>query len=232
MDRADSTQGVRGGANLSPRGKARPEAGAAGRRPRPARRWALTLLLGWGTLAAFPAVGAAQIYTFIDERGVTHFTNLPPRDGRYQPVPPREPRGFTLGRIPKNWGYDGLIGLTARENQVQPALVKAVIAAESNFDPGAVSRKGALGLMQLMPETAEQLGVEDPHQPSDNVRGGTRYLRSMLDRYGDLSRALAAYNAGPTAVDRYGGVPPYPETRDYVNRVLTYYRAYHGDFGR
>ena len=115
---------------------------------------------------------------------------------------------------------------------MQPALVKAVIAAESNFDPGAVSRKGARGLMQLMPDTAEALGIDDPLQPTDNVRGGTRYLRSMLDRYGDLSRALAAYNAGPSAVDRYGGVPPYPETQDYVNRVLTYYRAYHGDFGR
>jgi soluble lytic murein transglycosylase len=183
-------------------------------------------------LSAFPGWADRQIYTYVDERGVTHFTNLPPRDARYQPVPPREPRGFTHGRIPKNWGYDGLIGLTARENQVQPALVKAVIAAESNFDPEAVSRKGARGLMQLMPDTALELGVDDPHQPSENVRGGTRYLRSMLDRYGDLSRAIAAYNAGPTAVDRYGGVPPYPETRDYVNRVLTYYRAYHGDFGR
>jgi soluble lytic murein transglycosylase len=179
--------------------------------------------------AAGPA--AAQIYTFIDERGVTHFTNLPPRDSRYQPVR-RAQSGFSFGRVPNYWGYDGLIGLTAREHQVQPALVKAVIAAESNFDSGAVSRKGAQGLMQLMPQTAEQLGVSDPFQPSDNVRGGTRYLRSMLDRYGDLSRALAAYNAGPTAVDRYGGVPPYPETRDYVAKVLNYYRAYHGDFGR
>jgi soluble lytic murein transglycosylase len=203
----------------------RPAAQAAG------RRLAIALLL-LAALVATPAAADRQIYTFVDDRGVTHFTNIPPRDDRYQPVPPREPRGFTLGRIPKNWGYDGLIGLTARENQVQPALVKAVIAAESNFDAGAVSRKGARGLMQLMPATADSLGVEDPFEPSDNVRGGTRYLRSMLDRYGDLTRAVAAYNAGPSAVDRYGGVPPYRETQDYVNRVLTYYRAYHGDFGR
>jgi len=101
------------------------------------------------------------------------------------------------------------------------------------FNAGAVSRKGAQGLMQLMPRTAASLGVEDALHAGDNVRGGTRYLRLMLDRYGDdLSRALAAYNAGPTAVDRYRGVPPYRETRAYVKRVLTYYRHYHGDFSR
>jgi soluble lytic murein transglycosylase len=133
---------------------------------------------------------------------------------------------------PRRWEYDGLIGLTARQHRVQPALVKAVIAAESNFDPYAVSRKGAQGLMQLMPRTAARLGVEDPFHPTENVRGGTLYLRAMLDRYGDLTRALAAYNAGPNAVDRWGGVPPFRETRDYVRRVLTYYRHYDGDFGR
>ena len=106
-----------------------------------------------------------------------------------------------------------------------------MIAAESNFDPDAVSRAGARGLMQLMPDTAASMGVENLHHPTDNVRGGTRYLRLMIDRYGDLVRALAAYNAGPRAVDRYGGLPPYRETRDYVQRVLTYYRHYHGDFG-
>jgi hypothetical protein len=84
--------------------------------------------VAWPAFVAAPAAADRQIYTVVDDRGVTHFTNIPPRDDRYQPVPPREPRGFTLGRIPKNWGYDGLIGLTARENQVQPALVKAVIA--------------------------------------------------------------------------------------------------------
>jgi soluble lytic murein transglycosylase-like protein len=86
--------------------------------------------------------------------------------------------------------------------------------------------------MQLMPTTAEHLGVADPLEPGQNVRGGAAYLRSMIDRYGDLTRALAAYNAGPEAVDRYGGIPPYRETRDYVERVLTYYRHYHGDFAR
>ncbi len=229
MERADSTQASRGGANSSPRGEARP-ASAKGRQP---ARTLLAAALAWLAFApALPALAGGAFYTFVDERGVTHFTNLPPRDARYQAMAPREPHGFALASAPKHWAYDGLIGLTAREQRVQPALVKAVIAAESSFDSNAVSRKGAQGLMQLMPATSRQLGVDDPLEPTDNVRGGTRYLRSMLDRYGDLSRAIAAYNAGPTAVDRYGGIPPYPETQDYVNRVLTYYRAYNGDFGR
>ena len=133
---------------------------------------------------------------------------------------------------PSHRRYDDLIGETARDYRLPPALVKAVIAAESAFDPSAVSHRGAQGLMQLMPETAASLGVDDPLEPESNVRGGAGYLRAMIDRYGDLSRALAAYNAGPSAVDRYGGVPPYPETRDYVDRVLTYYRSYHVDFAR
>jgi soluble lytic murein transglycosylase-like protein len=86
--------------------------------------------------------------------------------------------------------------------------------------------------MQLMPQTAELLGVEQPLEPKSNIRGGTEYLKAMIDRYGDYSRALAAYNAGPSVVDRYGGVPPYRETQDYVDRVLNYYRAYDVDFAR
>jgi soluble lytic murein transglycosylase-like protein len=110
--------------------------------------------------------------------------------------------------------------------------VKAVIHAESAFDPKAVSPKGAMGLMQLMPDTAEALGVARPFQVTQNVYGGTRYLRALHNRYGSWTHTLAAYNAGPAAVDQYRGVPPYNETRRYVKRVLSYYRRYHGDFPR
>jgi soluble lytic murein transglycosylase len=197
------------------------------RRARPTGWLAAAFALA-GLAAAGPAAAGRPIYAFVGPDGVVHFTDTP-RDRRYHKLPDARPARKPL-RVPRRWEYDGLIGLTAREHEVEPALVKAVIAAESNFDPEAVSRKGAQGLMQLMPVTAMDLGVEDPLRPSENVRAGTRYLRQMLDRYGDLERAVAAYNAGPEAVDRYGGVPPYRETQDYVRRVLTYYRHYHGDF--
>jgi soluble lytic murein transglycosylase-like protein len=203
------------------------------RRGSAGRAWATTLASVVLALAAASSAGAqGAIYSFVDANGVAHFTNAP-RDSRYvrlawsaESVRPDE------RTAPSRWEYDGLIGLSARQHRVPPALVKAVIAAESCFDPSAVSRKGAQGLMQLMPETARSLGVSDPLRPEQNVDGGVRYLRDMMDRYGTLSLALAAYNAGPEAVDRHGGVPPYRETRDYVKRVLTYYRAYDGDFRR
>ncbi len=196
-------------------------------------RWfAVTAAIGALALgSAAPAHAGGRIYTFVDARGVTHFSNIP-MDDRYVPLDRKPPAKKRSTRVPQEEGYDGLIRLTAMEHGVSPALVKAVIAAESRFNSGAVSHKGAQGLMQLMPATAAQLGVADPFAAADNVRGGVRYLREMLDRYGDMGRALAAYNAGPTAVDRHRGIPPYPETRAYVKRVMTYYRHYHGDFGR
>ena len=108
---------------------------------------------------------------------------------------------------------------------VDPALVAAVAQTESGGNPNARSAVGAEGVMQLMPGTARSLGVADPFDPVQNVRAGAAYLRTLLDRFGDLQSAIAAYNAGPTAVERYGGIPPYAETRAYVERVMDAYRS-------
>jgi soluble lytic murein transglycosylase len=177
-----------------------------------------------------------SVYRYVDDRGVIHFTDVP-SDGRYEQVSAsgaaisRRQRARSRIKAPAvESAYDNLILISARAHRVEPALVKAVIAAESNFRSDAVSRAGAQGLMQLMPATAASLGIEDAFHPRENVDGGTRYLRAMLDRFGDVRRALAAYNAGPEAVDYYEGIPPYRETRNYVIRVLHYYRGYHAEF--
>jgi soluble lytic murein transglycosylase-like protein len=118
-----------------------------------------------------------------------------------------------------------LVTSAARRADVDPSLALAVAATESHFDPQARSAAGAIGVMQLMPRTAQALGVANPYDPAQNVRGGTLYLRELLDRFGgDVRRAVAAYDAGPHAVIEYAGVPPYPETRRYVERVMAAYR--------
>jgi soluble lytic murein transglycosylase len=202
------------------------------------------------TLGAFQAQ-AEEVYRWIDSRGVVHLTNVPsnPNYQKYKVgssggtgngiliIARRESARRRLitfrshGRDAKTAAdFDRLIARAARRHGLPPALVKAVVRAESNFQPHALSNKGAQGLMQLMPATADDLGVDDPFRAEDNVFGGTRYLRAMHDRFGDWQLALAAYNAGPGAVDRFGGIPPYAETQEYVERVLHYYRRYDGDF--
>lgn len=191
--------------------------------------WAAGFLcLGTGSASV---ASAGSLYRFIDERGVVHYTNIS-YDRRYQLV--RPPGGFAWSAVTRGDGrrFDGLIRDAAADAGVPAAIVKAVIHAESAFNVAAVSRAGALGLMQLMPATARELGVLDPLRAEQNVHGGARYLRHLHDRFGSWTNTLAAYNAGPTAVDRYQGVPPYGETQKYVRRVLTYYRRYHADFSR
>ncbi len=166
----------------------------------------------------------ADIYKYVDENGVLHFTNVP-TDGRFKFLMKEKRVQFRLG--PGFEKYDALIWRAAEKHKVDYALVKAVIKAESNFNPLAVSRVGAKGLMQLMPRTAYALQVNDSFHPEENIEGGVRYLRYLLNVFkGDLPLALAAYNAGEGAVSRYKGIPPYPETRTYIRRVGRFYEQY------
>ena len=174
-------------------------------------------------LAASSPASATEIYKYVDARGVLFFTDRPLADGQYVRLEP-QPGPFFPGDTVR---YDSWIRRAARQNGVSSALIKAMIKVESNFNPGAVSIAGAKGLMQIMPQNYPSLGITDPFHPGQNIMGGTRYLRQMLDRFnGHLRFALAAYNAGPEAVDRYGRIPPYPETIHYVDQVLRYYVLY------
>ena len=186
-----------------------------------------TALIGFVLIWTGPAL--AEIYYRIDESGIARFTNAPttPDYRLLQPgVLPSASR-LTAASI------DGLIEAFAADHSVDSALIRAVIQVESNFNRKAVSRKGAQGLMQLMPGTIWRLSVGDAFDPHENIGAGVRYLRQLLDQFqGDLTLALAAYNAGENAVLRYRGVPPYQETREYVRKVLSQYRRTRGEPSR
>lgn len=170
----------------------------------------------------------AQIATAVDEHGKTVYVNEDsnkPRRGSTMSPSSASPSASKMEVVPDPPEQLERIAREAAErHQVDPALVKAVIATESGWNPHAVSNRGAMGLMQLVPGTAERFGVGNPYDPEQNVDGGTRYLKSLLERYnGDVTKSIAAYNAGERAVDASGGVPHIPETQRYVRKVANAY---------
>lgn len=193
------------------------------------------------TLCGAAAFARADIYAYTDADGVRHFTNIRPADARYKRIiKSREtepgfrfpsashPAGLALANTQlRTTAYDGLVRQAARAYQMDEALVRAVIHTESAFNPSAVSAKGASGLMQLMPGTASRYGVRDIFDPVENVYAGVHYLHDLKQMFnGNTQLAVAAYNAGENAVLRYGGVPPYPETINYVSRVTDLHGRY------
>jgi len=200
--------------------------------PAYARRFILCCSILFLCAVTTPRHVTADIYRYVDEDDITHFTDAP-TDKRFK-IFMRDFKKDKELRTKLKYAssvnpaeYEQLIKSCSEKYGVNQSLVKAVIHAESGYDPNAVSRKGASGLMQLMPETAKSLKVADRFNPKDNVDGGVKYLRFLLDTFrGDVSLAVAAYNAGLSNVAKYGGIPPYNETRTYVNRVLSYMKSY------
>ncbi len=204
-----------------------------------ARRLAACLIAMW--VCSAPAAFAQadkdkpKIYQHRDANGVRTFSDLKRIRGMHylgeyaRPTAEASCRGLSPAMIEtRGTQYDPLFSGYAQTNGIEAALVKAVARIESCFDVRAVSRVGAQGLMQLMPETQSLVGVGDPFVADKNINGGAAYLRMMLDRFsGNIALALAAYNAGPEAVDRHHGIPPFRETRDYVKRVTDAYQEYH-----
>ncbi|MGH7797039.1 MAG: transglycosylase SLT domain-containing protein [Candidatus Binatia bacterium] len=182
----------------------------------------VAILLGTA-IAAF-----ADVYAYKDPNGVVTFTNVPTH-GRFRRVL-RDTNGRTASAAPFNASYDSLIRTASGRYNIDADLIRAVIKTESDFNATARSRKGAMGLMQLMPDTARLHNIVDAYNPEENVEGGVRHLKMLLDRYrGDLELSLAAYNAGSGAVEKHRGVPPFAETREYVRRVLRFYDSYRGE---
>jgi soluble lytic murein transglycosylase-like protein len=169
-------------------------------------------------------VFSMEVFRFVAPDGTLHFTNVP-TDPRYRRLAPKDKKGPL--RKDRRRKIQMLIEEEARVQGVEPALIKAVIHAESDFDAEAVSSAGALGLMQLMPATVSDLRVKDPFDPEENIRGGIRHLRSLLELFNrDVTLALAAYHAGAGNVLKYGRVPPIEETHLYIGRVLRFYKMY------
>ena len=198
-------------------------------------------ILAAGAWFLWAAPARAQIASYVDDHGKVIYINghsLPARQRSTMSSPsglrpgskvkPSQPAKPVSGSVqPSDERLDRIVREAAERHALDPALVEAVISTESGWNPHAVSNKGAVGLMQLIPGTAQRFGVGNAYDPAQNIEGGTSYLRSLLDRYnGDLTKSLAAYNAGERAVDQSGGVPSYAETRRYVQKVTnTYFQS-------
>jgi hypothetical protein len=193
-------------------------------------------------LAGVVPTANADIYQFVDEKGVVHFTNVPSSGAKKSMKVHSDQNRSSLQQAtaPRTSGeksrvnssdtisvsYVNIINSACSRFGVDPSLVHAIVKVESDFNPFAISRKGAMGLMQLMPQTANTLNVRNTFSPDENIEGGVKYLRYLLDRYeGNLSLTLAAYNSGETAVKKWGTVPPFKETQDYVKKILQIYNG-------
>ncbi len=195
-------------------------------------KYVVTLVIFF-CLFSLTSPSSAGIYRYVDENGVIHFTNCP-RDPKFK-LYIRESKedvgddnnSSSVSYIKDSNQYDSLISEFSRKYQVDFALIKAIIRAESGFNPLATSRKGAKGLMQLMPETAQRVNVSNVFNPRENIEGGVRHFKYLLSLFNnDLRLSLAAYNAGENIVGELRSIPPYRETVDYVKRVLSFYQSY------
>jgi soluble lytic murein transglycosylase-like protein len=194
-------------------------------------RYLMVLLLLF-ILCFWAIPSSAGIYRYVDEKGVIHFTNCP-RDSRFKlylqesKEDAEEMHSLSVPYVKDANYFDLLISEYSQKYRVDFALIKAMIQAESGFNPNAVSKKGAKGLMQLMPETASRMNVSNIFNPKENIEGGVRYFKYLLSLFNnDIRLSLAAYNAGENLVSDLGAIPPYRETVDYVRKVLNYYQAY------
>ncbi len=185
------------------------------------------MVLSWTVLGLAPSA-SADIYMYKDKNGVVTFTNVPNHTAYRRVLRSANNPLPAAGQV--NASYDHLILTASGRHSVDADLVRAVIKTESDFNAAARSSKGAMGLMQLMPDTARLHNVLDAYDPVENVEGGVRHLRMLLDRYqGNLELSLAAYNAGSGAVEKHRGIPPFAETKEYVRRVLRFYDSYRGE---
>jgi soluble lytic murein transglycosylase-like protein len=203
--------------------------GQSSPRPSPSRSRLVLTCLGVLAATTLPASSRADIYQSVGADGVISFSNIKTKGATlYQKTRDKAPVFLPADSSPERYTrYDQHIREAASLYQIPEALVRAVIRVESDFDPRAVSPANARGLMQMIPATAERMLVTDVFDPRQNIFGGVRYLRVLANTFnGDLALTVAAYNAGENAVIRHGGIPPYPETQDYVTKVIGYYRQY------